>query len=65
MAVSAQGDSRRYGAPGVGAKRPVMDKSAPGGRTDMPRGGLGSQFDPKRKPSVQSSLMNHLFCDPD
>jgi hypothetical protein len=22
MAVSAQGDSRRYGAPGVGAKRP-------------------------------------------
>jgi hypothetical protein len=24
-----------------------------------------SSFDPKQKPSVQSSLMNHLFCDPD
>ena len=30
-----------------GAKRPVMDMSAPGGRTDMPRRWLGSQFDPK------------------
>src|SRR5437588_11686027 len=42
-----------------------------GGRMSVVRGKAEVAFqdrqaacDPKRKPSVQSSLMNHLFCDP-